>query len=76
MVTKNSLNFSSCDVTQNLGAEKVGNTLFLGQYFQENKISGRTGIPKEDATENIFHIKRQKVGMEPIQIKQNNFIKT
>lgn len=57
MVTKNSPNFSSCDVTKNLGAGKVGNTLFLGRYFQEKKTYGRTGIPKVDATENIFHIK-------------------
>lgn len=57
MVPKNSPNFGSCDVTKNLGAGKVGNSLFLGRYFQEKEISGRTGIPKEDATENIFHIK-------------------
>lgn len=57
MIPKNSPNSSSCDVTKNLGAGKAGNSLFLGQYFQEKKISGRTGILKEDATENIFHIK-------------------
>lgn len=51
MVPKNY--HKSREVTKNLGAEKISKSLFLGRYLHLLGI----GIPKEDATENIFHIK-------------------
>lgn len=47
MVPKSFHNFNSCDVTKNLDAGKLSNSLFLGRYFQEKKILGELGFPKK-----------------------------
>lgn len=47
MVPKSFHNFNSCDVTKNLDAGKLSNSLFLGRYFQEKKILGELRVPKK-----------------------------
>lgn len=57
MVSKNFRNFNSCDVTKNVGAGKSSNKSISWEVFARKENTGRTRIPKEDATETISHVK-------------------
>lgn len=57
MVSKNFCYFNSCDVTKNIGAGESSNKSISWEVLPRKENTGRTRIPKEDATETISHVK-------------------